>query len=108
MDPHDAHVTAVSNPFPRILDVTGANGQTDGLPVRLRRVDVSIDRPDFTFNPTDCEPKTIGAMFTSTNGASASRSVPFAVENCPTLPFDPCSQPARRGMAAKRKARRSP
>ncbi len=101
VDPHDAHVTAVSDPFPTILDVKGANGQTDGFPVRLRRVDVSIDRPDFTFNPTNCEAKSIAATFTSTSGASASRSTPFAVTGCPTLPFAPVLSASAVGQGSK-------
>ncbi len=101
VDPHDAHVTAVSDSFPRILDVTGANGQTDGLPVRLRRVDVSIDRPQFTFNPTNCTPMTIGATFTSTGGASASTSAPFQVAGCATLPFHPTLEASTQGQASK-------
>ena len=101
VDPHDAHVTAVSDPFPKILDVKGANGQTDGFPVRLRRVDVSIDRPDFTFNPTNCEAKSIAATFTSTSGASASRSTPFAVTGCPTLPFAPVLSASAVGQGSK-------
>ncbi|HUI59109.1 MAG TPA: hypothetical protein VLX90_02735, partial [Steroidobacteraceae bacterium] len=89
VDEHDAHVTAVSDPLPTILDVTGANGATDGLPVRLRRVEVSIDRPDFTINPTNCQPLAISASFLSKEGASASTSSSFQIANCANLKFTP-------------------
>jgi hypothetical protein len=89
IDPTDAHVTDVSDPFPTILDVTGVNGQTIGIPIRLRRVDVSIDRPGFTFNPTNCAKLAVGGSITSTQSASSSLAVPFQVTNCATLKFAP-------------------
>jgi hypothetical protein len=97
----DAHVTAVSDPFPTILDVTGANGETDGFPVRLRRVDVSIDRPNFTLNPTDCNPLTIAASFLSKEGASVSETAPFQVANCANLKFGPRLAASIAGHASK-------
>ena len=54
IDPTDAHVIVVSNPFPTILDPVAADGQTTGIPIKLRRVDFDINRPGFTFNPTNC------------------------------------------------------
>jgi hypothetical protein len=89
IDPHDAHVTDVSDPFPTILDVTGPNGQTDGVPIKLRRVDVSIDRPGFTFNPTNCNPMAITATISALQGATAQVSSHFQVTNCATLKFAP-------------------
>ena len=89
VDPNDAHVTVVSDPFPTILDVTGSDGQTDGFPVHLRSVSVTINRPEFTLNPTSCAPMAINASFLSKEGASASESSPFQVANCQGLPFRP-------------------
>ena len=42
IDPTDAHVTVVSDPFPTILQ---------GIPLRLRRVDVLLNRSHFTVAP---------------------------------------------------------
>jgi hypothetical protein len=89
IDPTDAHVTDVSDPFPSILDPIGANGQTAGIPIKLRRVDVSIDRPGFTFNPTSCAKRQISATLKSTQGASVTPVVPFQVTNCAALKFAP-------------------
>lgn len=89
IDRHDAHVTDVSNPFPTILNATGANGQTIGIPIRLRRVDVDINRPGFTFNPTSCGKLQAVGSITSTEGATSTMSVPFQVTNCATLKFKP-------------------
>jgi hypothetical protein len=89
IDPTDAHVTDVSDPFPTILTPTGADGQTVGIPIRLRRIDVSIDRPGFTFNPTNCSKLQVSGSITSTHNASSSLASPFQVTNCATLKFQP-------------------
>jgi hypothetical protein len=89
IDPHDAHVTDVSDPFPTMLDVTGANGQVSGVPIKLRRVDVNINRPSFTFNPTSCEKLQVAGAISSTQGASSALAAPFQVTNCAALKFAP-------------------
>jgi uncharacterized repeat protein (TIGR01451 family) len=101
IDPHDAHVTDVSNPFPTFLDPVGANGQTNGIPIKLRRVDVSIDRPGFTFNPTNCSKLAVNATITSTQGAVSNHSVPFQVTNCATLKYTPTFTTTTAGKASK-------
>jgi hypothetical protein len=89
IDPHTAQVTDVSDPFPTILDPIGANGQTDGIPIKLRRVDVDINRPNFTFNPTSCSKLQVGGTISSDHGASSTLATPFQVTNCASLKFAP-------------------
>jgi hypothetical protein len=89
IDPHDAHVTDVSDPFPTILNPRSANGELNGVPIRLRRIDVSIDRPGFTFNPTNCNPLSFSGALSSVNGALAPIATPFQVTNCAALKFAP-------------------
>jgi hypothetical protein len=101
IDPTDAHVTDVSDPFPTILDPTGANGQTAGIPIKLRRIDVSINRPGFTFNPTNCGKLAVGGSITSTQGASSSLGTPFQVTNCSTLKFAPKFAVSTSGKTSK-------
>ncbi len=101
IDPLDAHVTDVSNPFPTMLDVTGSNGQTDGIPIKLRRVDVSIDRPGFTFNPTNCSKLQVAGSITSTQGATSNQQTPFQVTNCQTLKFQPTFAVTTSGRTSK-------
>ena len=50
VDPIDAHVTVVSDPLPTIVK---------GVPVRLQRLEVDVDKPGFMVNPTSCAPKAI-------------------------------------------------
>jgi hypothetical protein len=80
IDPHTAQVTAVSDSFPTVLK---------GIPIRLRRVDATIDRPGFTFNPTNCEPLSVNGTLTNTQGTSANVSSRFQAANCAMLPFKP-------------------
>jgi hypothetical protein len=80
VDPQATQVTAVSDPFPRILH---------GIPLDLRDVRVRLDRPDFILNPTNCEPQTITSRITSTGGAAATPSEHFQVAGCERLAFKP-------------------
>jgi len=80
VDPHTAQITVTSDPLPTILQ---------GIPLPLRHVNVTIDRPGFTFNPTSCNPMSIAGTLTGAQGASSTSTVPFQVTNCQTLPFKP-------------------
>jgi uncharacterized repeat protein (TIGR01451 family) len=97
IDQYTAHVTDVSDPFPTIID---------GIPLRLRRVDLYLDRPEFTFNPTNCSKEQFAGTITgfplgaSTTlqgtvgyatqpGESAGFATPFQVTNCAALNFAP-------------------
>jgi hypothetical protein len=61
----------------------------DGIPLEIQHVNVTINRPGFTFNPTDCDRLAITGSLSSTEGATASLNVPFQVTNCATLGFKP-------------------
>jgi hypothetical protein len=92
IDPSDAHVTDISDPFPTILQ---------GVPLRIKSVNVTLDRPGFTFNPTSCEAKTINATLQSTGGAKAGVSSHFQATNCATLKFAPKFTASTAGKASK-------
>ncbi len=80
IDPLDAHVFADSEVVPEILG---------GVPLRLRQIQVNIDRPNFMVNPTNCEPMSIGSRGIGDQGTLASFSSYFNAVNCSTLPFAP-------------------
>jgi hypothetical protein len=61
----------------------------DGIPLQIQHVNVSIDRPGFTFNPTNCSPLQIGGSLTSDQGAVQALAVPFQITNCAVLAFKP-------------------
>ncbi len=80
IDPLTAQVTAVSDPLPQILE---------GVPLRTRYIQVDLDRPDFTLNPTNCDPFSVKAVVTGDEGGSATAQSPFQAANCARLPFGP-------------------
>lgn len=94
IDPTDGHVTAVSDPFPTILQ---------GIPLRLKRVEVTLDRSSFTFNPTSCEPMAISGAFTSIGGARSVKSPGFQATGCRELSFNPSFSASTRGVTSKAK-----
>ncbi len=80
VDPHTAQISVVSDPLPSILQ---------GIPLLVKRVNVTIDRPGFMFNPTSCASFSVGGALTSAQGASSSVASHFQAANCATLPFHP-------------------
>ena len=73
INPDDAHVTAVSDPFPTILD---------GVPLRIKTMNLDLNRPDFIINPTSCQPFNMTATISSVGGSTSSVSSPFQVGSC--------------------------
>jgi hypothetical protein len=61
----------------------------EGIPLQIKHVNVTINRPGFTFNPTDCNPMSITGSLSSAEGATSALSVPFQATNCATLAFKP-------------------
>jgi hypothetical protein len=80
VDPDDVHAVVTSDPLPTIRD---------GVPFRIRRVHVDIDRPGFMRAPSSCSPKTIQTTITSKGGQTASASTPLQATGCEKLPFAP-------------------
>jgi hypothetical protein len=80
IDPDDAHATVVSDPLPTIRD---------GVPFRVRRVHVVVDRPGFMQAPSSCDPKTIATNVFSAGGQTASLNTPIQFSGCDKLPFAP-------------------
>ena len=60
-----------------------------GVPLRLQRITVNIDRPGFMFNPTNCKAQQIGANISGNQQAVAGVQSPFAVRACKSLAFKP-------------------
>jgi hypothetical protein len=73
----------------------------DGIPLEIKHVNVSIDRPDFTFNPTNCNPQEIGGSLTSSQGSVSTLHVPFQVTNCATLGFKPILTVSTNGKTSR-------
>jgi len=80
INPSTAQATVVSDPFPTILQ---------GIPLQIKSVSVTMNRPDFTVNPTSCDVMAVTGTPTSTGGMSAPESSRFQVGGCAALPFSP-------------------
>jgi hypothetical protein len=80
VDPHTAELTVTTDQIPHILD---------GIPLQIKHVNVTIDRPGFTFNPTNCSALNLTGSIGSVEGASSPVQTPFQITNCATLKFTP-------------------
>ncbi len=92
VNPNDMHLTIASDPLPQIID---------GIPLRLRTVNLTISRAGFIFNPTDCSPQLLTANISSAQGGSAIASTPFQVTGCSSLPFNPRLTASTRAKASR-------
>jgi hypothetical protein len=97
VDPYTAALTITTDPsgphsIPHILD---------GIPLQIKHVNVNIDRPGFTFNPTSCNKSAITGTLSSSEGASAALSIPFQVTNCAALLFKPKFAASTSGKTSK-------
>jgi hypothetical protein len=92
IDPTTAQAVVTSDPFPPIVK---------GIPTRLRRVDVTVDRPGFVFNPTSCEPLALSATAISAGGTLAALQSRFQAGGCGELPFKPAFSAAVGGPGSR-------
>jgi hypothetical protein len=60
-----------------------------GVLLRLRSLDVNVNRPNFAINPTSCAALSTETKLTSTIGTSQSLSTPFQATACSALAFTP-------------------
>ncbi len=72
-----------------------------GVPVRLKRITVDIDRPDFMFNPTNCDAQQIGVTVSGGQDATANVQSPFAVGGCKSLGFKPMFKVSTNGHTSR-------
>ena len=93
VDPVTAQATAQADPLPQFVE---------GTPLFYKTINVQLDRPGFSLNPTSCAQKETVANLVSTGGKSASPTSSYAVTGCSRLGFAPkasfrLSGPTRRG-----------
>ncbi|HEX3325262.1 MAG TPA: hypothetical protein VHR65_09075 [Solirubrobacterales bacterium] len=88
VDPSTAQVHAVSDPIPHVFG---------GALLDIRSIAVTIDRPKFALNPTNCSPMSVGGTLRGGGAnpldpaafSSFPVSVPFKVNGCEGLGFKP-------------------
>ncbi len=92
INPLTTAVTVTSSPLPQIKD---------GVPFRLRTLNVQVNRPGFILNPSNCDEQSVTGVVAAVGGATADVSSPFAVEGCKSLAFRPSFTASTQGKASK-------
>ncbi len=77
---YSAQIHAVSDPLPTIRE---------GIPLDVRSIELKLNRPSFTINPTSCEQMAITGTATSPTGSVAALNNSFQVGGCKKLAFKP-------------------
>jgi len=88
VDPATAQVSAISDPIPHVFG---------GALLDIRSVAVTLDRKQFSLNPTNCSPMTVDAVLHGGGSdplnpsafSSFPASAPFQVQGCDRLGFEP-------------------
>jgi len=93
VNPLTAQVTAASDTVPSIIG---------GVPIRMRSIQVNIDKPEFTINPTNCSPFTVDSQGIGDQGTITDFSSYFQAVNCTRLPFKPTMKVNLASKATKR------
>jgi hypothetical protein len=97
VDSHTSAIDVTSDPLPQ---------HKDGVPFRVKTVNVTIDRPNFMFNPTNCSQQAItakiaGVLPDGSAGTTVPVSTPFAVIGCKNLPFKPSFKASTQAKTSK-------
>ncbi len=93
VNPETSQLTVTLDPLPTELD---------GIPLQLRLVNSTINRPEFTFNPSNCNKLSLAATLTSTEAASANVASSFQVTNCGALKFTPTFKVSTSGKTSRK------
>jgi hypothetical protein len=78
--PSDTGVDAVTSDIPNIFG---------GVPLHVRKIEITVDRPGFFLNPTGCEPRALTAAFTGCTGQQSTSTMMLHGTGCDKLPFGP-------------------
>jgi hypothetical protein len=92
VDPHTAQLTVASQALPTIKD---------GIPFQVKSVNVDINRPEFVFNPTSCNPLSVNGTLSSTQGMTSQQGYHFQVTNCAALAFSPAFKVSTSGRTSR-------
>jgi hypothetical protein len=98
VDPTSAALTVTS-------DTTGLHAiptMIEGIPLQIKHVNVTVTRPKFTFNPSNCGPLALHGAISSSDGQQSEVDVPFQVTNCATLKFQPSLHVSTSGKTSRK------
>ena len=93
LDSELAQIRAVSDPCPR---------SSQGIPLDIRSVVLSLDRGQFTLNPTNCGSTSITGSVTALTGQAIALKEHFQVGECGKLGFKPKLALSLKGSTKRR------
>jgi hypothetical protein len=76
----DTGVDAITSEIPNILE---------GVPLHVRQIEITVDRPGFFLNPTGCDPRPLTATFTAYDDTQSSSTMMLNAKGCENLDFGP-------------------
>ena len=85
IDLDDTQIHVITDPIPDIVK---------GIPLRLRDIQVVLDRPNFTVNPTNCNPTSVHGLAHGLEGSQRGFDDHFQLGGCSALGFAPQLQGA--------------
>jgi hypothetical protein len=80
VDQHTSQIIATDNNVPMIVK---------GIPIRMRSLNISINRQGFERNPTNCSAFNTESTLTGSLGTAVNVTSPFQAEGCSGLSFAP-------------------
>lgn len=92
VDPFTAAVTVTSDALPQFVK---------GVPSQIKVLNVTVDRPQFEFNPTNCSTMAVNGTIGGYEGGSQSTSSSFHATECSSLPFTPQLSSSADGQGSK-------
>jgi hypothetical protein len=76
----DGGLTVRTSPLPRLIG---------GVPVSIRRLALTLDRPGFILNASSCAAQSVRAILEGSDGSSATVTAPYQATDCAGLRFSP-------------------
>ncbi len=76
----DGGLTVRTSPLPRLVG---------GVPVSIRQLALTLDRPGFILNASSCAPQQVRAILDGADGSSATVTAPYQATDCAGLKFSP-------------------
>jgi hypothetical protein len=92
IDEYTARIHAVADPLPTIRE---------GIPFDVRSIELRLDRPNFTLNPTSCEAMAIEGQISTQAGQTAPLKNRFQVGECGRLRFKPSLKLSLKGATRR-------
>jgi hypothetical protein len=76
----DGGLTVRTRPLPRVVG---------GVPISIRSLALTLDRPGFILNASSCAPQLVKAILEGADGSSATVTAPYQATDCAGLRFAP-------------------